>query len=95
MGGKCKIKWNLYPGLLQNVPTIFFFSHYTLWTPENVFLKNSERQCIGYTTFNDGDPGVSSMRHEWKSLSCTETKAPFICKYNPGILAFKKLFIQQ
>ncbi len=52
--------------------------------PKNVYFRESSRQCVGYSTLDDADP-EKVYRFWWQPLDCEVTRAPFVCRYNPGI----------
>ena len=56
---------------------------YSKITPENILVDTAtERACVAYATFHSKSSSFI-YRYRMKDVDC-KTKAPFICRYNPG-----------
>ena len=47
------------------------------------------RSCVGYATYH-AKTQTSNFRYQMKDVDC-DTKAPFICQYNPGEINFSEI----
>ena len=60
------------------------FSQYLKTTPENLLVDTSTEQlCVAYATFHSKSSSFV-YRYRMKDVDCN-TKAAFICRYNPGL----------